>query len=107
MLTIKTLEAAIDEAVKRVKRPSEMGAVIAAVAARELVKELGQVEGRLRVLEQRRSLAWAGAYDVSRGYHQDDLVQRGAGLWVALTETRAGDMPGSSANWRRIAESRA
>lgn len=104
MLSIKTLEAAIDLAVKDVKHPSRIGPVIAAVVGRELVKELGHLEARLDELE-RTAMVWAGPHDVAKDYVASDVVQRGGSLWIALVDVKAGDLPGS-ASWRRLATSK-
>jgi hypothetical protein len=67
---------------------------------------LAGLEARLEVLEARRTLTWAGAHDIGRTYAPGDLVQRGGALWLALTAVTAGDGPGASPSWRRLAESK-
>ena len=81
-----------------------------AVALRHIAKAaeaaLDALEDRLAALE-RTALVWAGPWAAEKSYTPNDLTQRGAGLYVALVATKAGDAPGASASWRRIAESRA
>ena len=81
-----------------------------ATAMRHVVRNaeaaLARLEARLDEIE-REALRFAGSFDVARTYDRNDLCQRGGSLYLALVETRAGDMPGASASWRRIAESRA
>lgn len=74
--------------------------------ARNAETELARLEDRLAAIE-RTALVWAGPWAAEKGYAPNDLTQRGAGLYVALVATKAGDAPGASASWRRIAESRA
>ena len=107
MISIKEVEDLGEEAIARAKHVREIGPNMVAALAKRLVREHEAIDARLAALEQRRTLAFAGPFDVTRGYRQDDLVQRGAALWLALTETKMGDMPGASPSWRRIAESRA
>ena len=106
MLKLSDIDAAVEKALKDLKDPSRAGPVIAAVVGRELVKELARLEERLGQLE-RDALVYAGSWDVAKAYARSDLVQRGSGLYIALIATKAGDAPGASASWRRIAESRA
>ncbi len=106
MLTLEHMDAAIEKALKDLKLPSRAGAVIAAVVAREVVKELGQLEARLGQLE-RDALVWSGAWEPAKTYARNDLCQRGAALWLALVDVKAGDVPpGASASWRRLADSK-
>ena len=104
MLKLADIDAAVQSAVKDAK-PSEIGAIVGAVVARELVKALTDLEARLDHME-REAMCFAGAFDVSKSYSRNDCVQRGNALWLALVKTTAGDAPGSSSSWRRIAESK-
>ena len=81
-----------------------------AVALRHVTRNaedaLARLEARLDHME-REAMCFAGAFDISKSYSRNDCVQRGNALWLALVKTTAGDAPGASASWRRIAESRA
>ena len=81
-----------------------------ATAMRHVVRNaeaaLARLEERLGQLE-RDALVFAGGWDPSKTYAANDLVQRGGALFLALVATKAGDMPGSSASFRKIAESKA
>ena len=74
--------------------------------ARNAEAALDALEDRLSALE-RTALVWAGPHDISKSYAANDLCQRGGSLWLALIDVKAGDAPGSSPSWRRLAESRA
>ncbi|MEP6503261.1 MAG: hypothetical protein ABJD97_08030 [Betaproteobacteria bacterium] len=56
MLTIKDFEAKFDKATKDAK-PIEVGAAMAAIVARELVRELGHLSARLDKTTQQLSAA--------------------------------------------------
>ncbi len=74
--------------------------------AKNAEAELARLEARLDELE-RTAMVFAGPHDIAREYDPSDVVQRFSGLWIALVATRAGDVPGASPSWRRIAESKA
>ena len=80
-----------------------------ATAMRHIVRNaeaaLARLEERLGQLE-RDALVWAGGFDPAKTYARNDLCQRGGGLYLALVDVRAGDVPGASSSWRRIAESK-
>ena len=109
MLTLEAVSAAVESALAKSdsKRPSELGALVGAVVAREVVRELGHIEARLEALEARRTMSFAGPHDPGHAYAPGEVVQRGGALFVAMAHARAGDVPGASASWRRIAESKA
>ena len=105
MLTTKDIDAAVEKALKDLKDASRAGPVIAAVVAREVVKALGDLEKRLGQLE-RDALVFAGAWDPTKTFAANDLTQRGGSLWLALVDVKAGNVPGASSSWRRIAQSK-
>ncbi|HUG26215.1 hypothetical protein [Piscinibacter sp.] len=62
------------------------------------------LEVRTAELEQRRTMAFEGAFDPGRTYRAGDVTQRAGGLFVALAAT--GELPGESTYWRRIGDAR-
>lgn len=62
------------------------------------------IEARLNVLEQRRTMSFECAHDPSRTYQNGDVVQRSNALYVCMMDTT--DTPGDSASWRRIGVSK-
>jgi hypothetical protein len=104
MLTAHDVEMAFEEALAKATNARELGAFTIASLGRRLVAEHKAIEARFEALESRRTLAFAGAYDVARTYHANDLVQRTGSLWLALVETT--EAPGQSAHWREIAKCR-
>lgn len=104
MLALRDIEAAFEEALAKAKNPHEVAALTVAALGRRLVAEHEVITARLASLESRKSLCWAGAHDITKGYSPGDVVQRVSGLWVALVETT--EAPGQSAHWREIAKCR-
>jgi len=106
MLALRDIETAHEEAIARAKNPHEVASFAIAALGRRLVAEHEAITARLEALESRRALSWAGAHDIGRTYAPGDLVQRGGALWLALTAVTAGDGPGASPSWRRLADSK-
>jgi hypothetical protein len=104
MLTAHDVEMAFEEALGKATNARELGAFTVAALGRRLVAAHEDIEMRLSVLEERKALVFAGAYDITRAYSPGDLTQRSGSLWLALVETT--EAPGQSAHWREIAKCR-
>jgi len=65
-------------------------------------RSLAPLAKRIAELEDRRTMAFKGAFDPATTYMAGDCVQRASGLWIALTDTT--ETPGQTdgAQWRRI-----
>lgn len=92
-----------DEAVNLVRAlaPAIKEFVTASVAPLTQRLAVLEVEQRVTRLEERRAMAFEGAFELGRSYSVGDVVQRQGCLFVATTDA-ATEQPGESSQWRKI-----